>query len=51
MLEIAITVGLRFLCMFVCLSNHMYCHASCGIISEAQTQNGDKDEHIQLKLF
>ncbi len=28
MLEIAITVGLRFLCMFVCAFNHMHCHES-----------------------
>ncbi len=51
MLEIAITVGLRFLCMFVYAYNHMHCHESCGIISEVQTQDDDKDEHIQLKLF
>ncbi len=28
MLEIAITVGLCFLCMFVCAYNHMHCHES-----------------------
>lgn len=51
MLEIAITVGLRFLCMFVCVCNHMHCHESCDIKSEVQTQNCDKDEHKQQKLF
>ncbi len=38
MLEIAITVGLHFLCMFVCAFNHMHYHESCGIISEVQTR-------------